>query len=119
MPTYKEGLAIADAILYMKTTETRIYTMPFADILPTTDTSIKSIAAGDSSIDAFNYAGTDVGSSILSAKSVSGTNMLVTISALVLGQEYIIKFLAEGSVTSSRLELQLKVICRNNLEGEF
>lgn len=110
---------MADAIFYIKTTESRPYTMPFADILPSTDSSIKAIAAGDSSIDAFNFAGTDVGSTILSSKAVSGTNMTVTIGSLTLGQEYTVKFLAEGTTSGARIERQLKVICRNNLDGEF
>ena len=110
---------MADAIKYIKTTESIAFTFDFSDVLPSTDSALSNIGAGDSTIDAYNYAGSDVGSTILSSKTRTGKTLIVTIGALTLGQEYTVKFLGEGATSLQKFEKQLKVICRNNLDGEF
>jgi hypothetical protein len=110
---------MADAILYQTTTESKVYTFDFADVLPSTDSALSNIDASDSTIDAYNFTGTDVGSTILSFKTRTGKTLLVTIGSLVLGQEYTVKFLGEGATSGQKFEKQLKVIARNNLSGEF
>lgn len=110
---------MADAILYMHTSESKAYTFDFADVLPSTDSALSNIGAGDSTIDAFNYAGTDVGSTILSTKTRTGKTLIVTIGSLTLGQEYDVRFIGEGATSAQKFVKMLKVIARNDLEGEF
>ena len=110
---------MADAILYMNTSESKVYTFDFSEVLPSTDSALSNIGAGDSTIDAFNFAGTDVGSTILSSKTRTGKTLLVTIGALTLGQEYDVRFVGEGATSLQKFVKILKVLCRNNLEGEF
>jgi hypothetical protein len=43
----------------------------------------------------------------------------VTIGALTLGQEYDVRFVGEGATSLQKFVKILKVLCRNNLEGEF
>jgi hypothetical protein len=108
-----------DAILYMNPSESRVYTFDFSPDLPTTDSALSNIGAGDSTIDAFNFAGTDVGSTILSAKTRTGKTLLVTIGALTLGQEYLIRFVGEGATSGQKFVKTLKVLARDKLEGSF
>jgi hypothetical protein len=108
-----------DAILYMNTSESKAYPFDFSDVLPSTDSALSNIGAGDSTIDAFNFAGTDVGSTILSNKTRTGKTLIVTIGSLTLGQEYDVRFVGEGATSGQKFVKILKVIARNNLEGEF
>ncbi len=108
-----------DAILYLHTSSSQAFTFDFSDVLPSTDSALSNIGAGDSTIDAFNFAGTDVGSTILSAKTRTGKTLIVTIGALTLNQEYIIRFVGEGATSGQKFVKTLKVLARDELEGEF
>jgi len=110
---------MADAILYMHTSENKVYDFDFTEVLPTTDNALANIGAGDSTIDAFNFAGTDVGASILTSKTRTGKHLSVGIGALTLGQEYDVRFVGKGATSGQKFVKTLKVIARNNLEGEF
>lgn len=92
--------------------------MDFSGVMPSTDAALNDIGAG-STIDAFNFAGTDVGSTILSGKTRTGLTLKVTIAALTLGQEYIIRFVGQGSTSSEKKVLTLTVRARDTLEGSF
>lgn len=108
-----------DAILYMHTSASIAYTFDFSDVLPSTDSALSNIGAGDSTIDAFNFAGTDVGSTILSNKTRTGKTLTVTIGSLTLGQEYTVRFVGKGATSLQKFVKTLKVLARDDLEGEF
>ena len=108
-----------DATLYMDPGSEKEYTFDFSPVLPSTDSTVKAIAAGDSTITAFNFAGTDVSSTILLNKTASGKTLKVTITALTLGQEYRIRFTAEGTTSAQKFTKWLQVLCRNEGESEI
>ena len=108
-----------DAVLVMDPASSKVYTFDFAADLPSTDSALANIGSGDSSIDAYNFAGTDVGSTILSSKTRTGKTLLVTIGALTLGQEYRVRFVGEGATSGQKFTKWLQVLCRNEGESEL
>lgn len=108
-----------DATLVVDPQSSKVYTFDFAPDLPSTDSALSNIGVGDSTIDAFNFAGTDVGSTILSAKTRTGKTLLVTIGSLTLGQEYRVRFVGEGATSGQKFTKWLQVLCRNEGEAEF
>jgi hypothetical protein len=107
-----------DAILYLHSGGAPVYTFDFSDVLPSTDSALSDIASG-STIDAFNFAGTDVGSTILSSKTRTGKTLTVKLDATTLGQEYIVRFVGRGATSGQDFVKTLKVLIRDDLEGEF
>jgi len=108
-----------DTVLVVDPSSSKTYTFDFSADLPSTDSALSNIGAGDSTIDAFNFAGSDVGSTILSAKTRTGKTLLVTIGALTLGQEYRVRFVGEGATSGQKFTKWLQVLCRNEGEAEF
>lgn len=110
---------MADNVLVVDPASSKVYTMDFSVVLPSTDSALANIGATDSTIDAYNFAGTDVGSTILSSKTRTGKTLQVTIGALTLGQEYRIRFVGEGATSGQKFTKWLQVLCRNEGEGEL
>jgi hypothetical protein len=108
-----------DAILVMDPAGSKTYTFDFSPVLPATDSSLSNIGTGDSTIDAYKYDGTDVGSTILSSKTRTGKTLIVTIGALTLGQEYRVRFIGEGATSGQKFTMWLQVLCRNEGEAEL
>lgn len=108
-----------DQVLIVDPASSKAYTFDFSPFLPSTDSALSNIGAGDSTIDAFNFAGTDVGSTILSSKTRTGKTLIVTIGALTLGQEYRVRFVGEGATSGQKFTRWLQVLCRNEGESEL
>lgn len=108
---------MADVILYQDPSESKVFTMDFAPLLPSTDSALADI--GTSLITATNFAGTDVSSTILSSKTRTSKTLLVTIASLTLGQEYLVKFLGQGATSGQKFTMYLRVIARVELTGTF
>ena len=108
-----------DAVLVMDPNSSKQYLFDFSPVLPAADSALSNIGAGDSTIDAFKFDGTDVGSTILSSKTRTGKTLIVTISALTLGQEYRVRFVGEGATSAQKFTMWLQVLCRNEGEAEL
>lgn len=109
---------MADAILTLDPASSQVYTVDFTNDLPSTDSALNNIGGG-STIDAYNYAGTDVGSTILSSKTRTGKTLLVTLGSLTLGQEYTVRFVGQGATSNQKFTKWVNVLCRNTGEEEI
>lgn len=107
-----------DAILYMHTSASQSFTFDFSNVMPSTDATLNDVGSG-STIDAFKFDGTDVGSTILSSKTRTGLTLKVTLGSLTLGEEYTIRFVGQGTTSSEKKVKTLLVRARTTLEGEF
>jgi hypothetical protein len=110
---------MADSLLYMNPAESISYEVDFADVLPSADSALSNVGASDSTIEAVSYAGTDVGSTILSSKTRTGKKLSVVIGSLTLGEEYTITFKGEGATSTQKFVKTLRVLCRSNIGGSF
>lgn len=108
-----------DQVLVMDPASSKAYVFNFTPDLPSTDSALADIGAGDSTIDAFNFAGTDVGATILSSKTRTGKTLSVVIGSLTLGQEYRVRFVGEGATSGQKFTKWLQVLCRNEGEAEL
>ena len=109
---------MAHAIIYLSSTSKRTYTMNFADVMPSSDSILVDIGAG-STITATKSDGTDVSSTILTSKTRTGLTLIVTISSLTDGEEYRIRFHAQGTTSSGQEDKVLEIRCRDKIEGGF
>lgn len=109
---------MADATLVIDPSSSKPYEVDFAPFLPSTDSALNDIGSG-STIDAFNFAGSDVGSTILSGKTRTSKKLSVTIGSLTLGQEYRIRFVGQGATSSKKFTFWAVVLCRNEGETEL
>ena len=108
---------MAHALIYLSSASKRTYPMNFSDVMPSSDAALAAI--GTSLITATKSDGTDVSSTILSAKTRTTLTLLVDISSLTDGEEYRIKFTGQGA-TSGNIEIKvLEVRCRDKIEGGF
>ena len=108
---------MAHAIKYVHTSETLRYTFDFTDDLPSTDSALADI--GTSTINAVDFDGTDVGSTILSNKTRTGKTLIVDIGSLTDGEEYTITFKGVGATSSVPIVKVLEVRARSELTGSF
>ena len=97
---------MAHAIIYLSSTSKRTYTMNFADVMPSSDSILVDIGAG---------------STITATKSETrtGLTLIVTISSLTDGEEYRIRFHAQGTTSSGQEDKVLEIRCRDKIEGGF
>lgn len=106
-----------DILLVNPQSELQPYTFNFADDLPD-DTALYDIGSG-STITAYNSAGTDVSSTILSSKSRSNLTLSVKIGAVTDFEEYQIEFVGKGSTTNNIFTKVLIVLARKTIQGGF
>lgn len=92
------------------------YEFDFTDDL-TGDTTLTNIGASDSTINAYSSAGTDVGATILSAKTRTNMKLSVVIGSLTEGEDYRIEFLGEGTTTGFKVIKVLEVRARRYVQG--
>jgi hypothetical protein len=93
------------------------YTFDFADDL-TGDTTLYDIGSG-STITAYNSAGTDVSSTILSSKTRTSMTLAVKIGAVTDFEEYRIEFVGKGFTTANIFTKVLEVRARKLIQGGF
>src|SRR3990167_2256263 len=108
---------MANALIYLPATTKRTYTMNFSDVMPSSDALLADI--GTSTITATKSDGTDVSSTILTSKTRTGLTLIVTISSLTDGEEYRIRFHAQGTTSSGQEDKVLEIRCRDKIEGGF
>ena len=108
-----------DSIVVIDPASSKAVTVDFSPFLPSTDSALSNIGAGDSTIDAYKFDGTDVGSTILSSKTRTGKTLIVTIGSLTLGQEYRVRFVGEGATSAQKFTIWVQVLCRNEGESEL
>ena len=108
-----------DTVLIVDPASSKAFTFDFSPDLPSTDSALADVTGGNSTIDAYNFAGTDVGSTILSVKTRTGKTLSVVIGALVLGQEYRIRFVGKGATSAQKFTKWLQVLARNEGEAEL
>jgi hypothetical protein len=109
---------MADQVLVLDPASAKAYVFNFTPDLPTEDTELKAVGEG-STIAAFNFAGDDVSAAVLTEKIRTGKTLSAVIRALVLGQEYRVRFTGEGATTGQRFTKWLQVLCRNEGEAEL
>jgi hypothetical protein len=95
--------------------ELQLYEFDFAPLLPN-DSTLANIGSG-STINAYNTAGTDVGATILSAKTRTNMKLSVEIGSVTEGEDYRIEFLGQGSTTSDKWIQVLEVRARRYVQG--
>jgi len=108
---------MADALLYQHTRVKKPFVFDFTDDLAD-DTALKGIGSG-SDIDAVDSKGTDVSSTILTNKTVTGMTLVVDIHDLIEGEEYVVTFEAQGSTTLDTVIRVLKLLARDEIEGSI
>lgn len=107
-----------DNIIVMDPASNKSFTMDFSPVLTSSDSALTDIGAG-STIDAFKFDGTDVGSTILASKVRVGKTLSVTLGALTLGQEYRVRFIGQGATSNQKFTKWLQVLARNEGESEL
>lgn len=107
-----------DLVYINSQSESLVYTFDFTDDLPG-DSSLVDIGVGASTITAYSSAGTDVSSTILASKTLSGMTLYVTISAVTDCEEYRIEFVAMGTTTSRKVTKVLEVRGRRYIQGSY
>ncbi len=109
---------MAHDILYVNPqSEKQNYIFNFADDL-TGDTTMFDIGSG-STITAFNSAGTDVSSTILTNKLRTSLLLSVDIGAVTDFEDYRVEFVGKGSTTSNLFTKVLEVRARKTIQGGF
>lgn len=101
--------------VYMTVSEITSWTSSFLNELPD-DTSLDAMDSG-SEVNAFSTDGTDVTSTILANRTVSGMNVTFDIKSLTDGEEYYIRVEGGGVQTGDVKEKILRVICRDDIPG--
>jgi len=97
--------------------ELQPYTFDFTDDL-TGDTVLKDIGSG-STINAYDYDGTDVGSTILTSKLRTNMTLSVVIGSVTEGEEYRVEFLGKGNTTNQVFIKTLEVRARRKIQGGY
>lgn len=109
---------MADQILYLHPLDSLVYTMDFADDLPSADSALMDIGSG-STIAATDSTGADVSNAVLSSKTRTSKTLLVTLHGMTDGQDYLILFRGQGATSGQGFVRSLSVRCRSNIQGAF
>lgn len=108
---------MADVIKYSHPLDQTLLEADFQDLVPSTDTTLRDIAAG-STITAVASDGTDA-DAILFGKTRTTLVLAATLKNMVEGEEYTVTFLGQGTTSGQRFTRTYKVLCRKSLTGEF
>ena len=91
------------------------YQFDFTDDL-TGDTALTDIGSG-STITAYDSAGTDKSSTVLSSKTRTAMVLSVKLGAVTDGEDYRVEFVGKGSTTSNIYTKVLEVRARRYIQG--
>jgi hypothetical protein len=110
---------MADGVITMDPSSSKVITVDFAPYLPTTDSALNNIASG-STIDAYEVGtGTDVGATVLSSKTRTNKTLTVLVGALTVGKEYRLRFIGQGATSSQKFTRWFLVLARTDGETEI
>lgn len=109
---------MADQLLYLHPKDSNVYTMDFADDLPSTDSALADIGSG-SQIYATDSTGTDVSATVLTGKTRTSKTLLVRPLGLTDGQDYVVVFWGQGATSGQRFVRTLAIRCRSTIQGVF